>query len=68
MLFASQVCSEELLSFAAEKFQVKFTPGRVCDGQANMLRLSFAFYNPQELREGAKRLGAAVRAYLQQLP
>lgn len=60
--------SQDLLSCAADNFGVKFTPGRVCDGQAHMLRLSFAFYSEQELREGAQRLGAAVRAYLQQSP
>jgi DNA-binding transcriptional MocR family regulator len=61
-----QVCSLDLLAFAQDKFQVKFTPGRVCDGQAHMIRLSFAFYREQELQTGTQRLGAAIRAYLQQ--
>lgn len=61
-----QVCSQDLLLFAQDKFQVKFTPGHVCDGQAHMIRLSFAFYREQELQTGAQRLGAAIRAYLKQ--
>jgi DNA-binding transcriptional MocR family regulator len=52
-----------MLAFAAQEFRVKYTPGRVCDGQAHMLRVSFAFYKDHELQEGAKRLAAAVKAY-----
>lgn len=66
LLSLVQVCSQDLLAFAAEKFKVRFTPGRVCDGQAHMLRLSFAFYSPDELEAGATRLAAAIKAYMHQ--
>lgn len=62
-----QVCTQDLLAFAAANYKVKFTPGRVCDGQAHNLRLSHAFYTEEELKTGAQRLGAAIRAYLRQL-
>eukprot|EP00775_Hariotina_reticulata_P011823 gene11823-11967_t len=60
-----QVCSQELLQLAAAKHSVRFCPGRVCDGYAHMLRLSFSFYTPAELQEGARRLGMAVKDYLE---
>lgn len=61
-----QVCSQELVNNAAERFAVKFTPGLVCDGQAHNIRLSFAFYQEHELQEGARRLGAAISSFLQE--
>ncbi|MEX1366266.1 MAG: PLP-dependent aminotransferase family protein [Nannocystaceae bacterium] len=44
---------------------VSFTPGPRCAIERDLsrcLRLSFAFYEPDELRTGASRLGALVRA------
>lgn len=44
---------------------VSFTPGPRCAVERDLsrcLRLSFAFYEPDELRTGATRLGALVRA------
>jgi DNA-binding transcriptional MocR family regulator len=62
-----QICSEALLRFAADKYNVRFTPGRVCEGRSNELRTSFAFYSAAELQEGARRLGAAITAFQEQL-
>ncbi|GIL78622.1 hypothetical protein Vretimale_6221 [Volvox reticuliferus] len=57
--------SRQLLSLAEQNQGVRFTPGPVCGGGvANCLRLAFSFYNEQELEEGARRLGAAVREYI----
>lgn len=61
-----QVCSQELVDYAAERFAVKFTPGLVCEGQAHNIRLSFALYQEHELQEGARRLGAAISSFLQE--
>jgi DNA-binding transcriptional MocR family regulator len=66
LLLLLQMCAEALLAYAAEAHNVRFLPGRVCDGQANGVRLSFAFYTPPELQEGARRLGAAIAAFAAQ--
>ena len=58
-----QVCSQELLKLAERRHQVRFVPGKACDGQPHMARLSFAFYQPHELEEGVKRLAAALADY-----
>lgn len=55
-----QVCSQELLKLAESRYKVRFVPGKACDGMPQMARLSFAFYQPDELQEGVKRLAAAL--------
>lgn len=53
------------LAEAAERFSVGFLPGARCavGGQgSSALRLSFSFYEPDELREGARRLAEAARS------
>ncbi|EFJ42123.1 hypothetical protein VOLCADRAFT_97893 [Volvox carteri f. nagariensis] len=67
--------SRQVLSVAERGHGVRFTPGPVCGGgAANCLRLAFSFYNEQtqrhvcmlqELEEGARRLGAAIREYME---
>jgi len=64
-LLAPQVDTKELLLTAAADHSVRFAPGAVCKGASNCLRLSFSFYQPEELHEGARRLAAAVAAYAQ---
>jgi DNA-binding transcriptional MocR family regulator len=57
--------SSRILNRAAKSHGVAFTPGYRCavDGEFdNSLRLSFAFYDPGELREGVRRIAAARRA------
>jgi DNA-binding transcriptional MocR family regulator len=48
----------------AEAHGVAFAPGaRFCsDGDDRSLRAAFSLYDEATLREGARRLGAAVRA------
>jgi len=49
----------------ASEFGVSFTPGPRCAISADLshcLRLSFAFYDTDELEQGAARLGALVRS------
>ncbi|KAF8067364.1 aromatic-amino-acid aminotransferase 1 [Scenedesmus sp. PABB004] len=60
------VCARELLALAAARHGVRFVPGAVCEGgdaHAGSLRLSFAFYAPDELRAGVARLAAALAEY-----
>ncbi|KXZ46635.1 hypothetical protein GPECTOR_42g846 [Gonium pectorale] len=64
----AQVDSTELLALAERSHGVRFTPGPACGGGGHScVRLSFAFYSEQELEEGARRLAAAVREYLEEL-
>lgn len=58
-----QVCSQELLSVAEQQHKVRFVPGKACDGHPHMARLSFAFYRPDELEEGVRRLSVALLDY-----
>jgi 2-aminoadipate transaminase len=60
------VCAEELQQFAAAQHGVLFVAGSACGGERNTLRLSFAFYPPEELREGVRRLAAALEDYIGQ--
>ncbi|WP_135229950.1 PLP-dependent aminotransferase family protein [Deinococcus fonticola] len=56
--------SDDLLTTALER-GVRFQPGNLFspDGtQGNNLRLCFAFYEEDDLREGVQRLGQAIRA------
>ncbi|KAG2494585.1 hypothetical protein HYH03_007351 [Edaphochlamys debaryana] len=60
-----QVDARRLLALAESRHGVRFTPGPACGGGgAHCARLSFSFYTPEELEEGARRLGAALREYL----
>ena len=58
------VRAAELLP-AAEEHGVSFAPGRgfCSDGDDGHLRLSFSLYDEERLAEGARRLGAALRAH-----
>lgn len=50
----------------AESFGVRFTPGNRCAVSTDLrrcLRLSFAFYEPHELREGVARLASLVATH-----
>lgn len=50
----------------ATKHQVGFQPGvrfSSCGNLSNYIRLSFAFYNEDELREGAARLALVVKSW-----
>lgn len=61
-----QINSEDLLKIAVEK-KVAFVPGAPFypkGGGHNTLRLNFSFSNPDEIREGIKRLGEAIKASL----
>lgn len=54
--------SSRALREAAKDFGVGFTPGPRCAIEADLdrcLRLSFAFYEPDEIREGVRRLARA---------
>jgi len=51
----------------AEESKVSFIPGirfSSCGGMGNYLRLSFSYYDPEELQEGVKRLAQVLRAWL----
>jgi 2-aminoadipate transaminase len=63
-----QVDSRALLQLASSRYAVKFAPGAVCQGQPNCVRLSFSFYEPQDLAVGVERLAAALQAYLSDNP
>ncbi|HLB84255.1 MAG TPA: aminotransferase class I/II-fold pyridoxal phosphate-dependent enzyme, partial [Steroidobacteraceae bacterium] len=55
----------EELKDAARAAGTSYQPGSKCStsgGMRNCLRLSFAFYNEPEIREGVARLGKALRA------
>eukprot|EP00798_Chlamydomonas_sp_ICE-L_P015570 gene15570-21667_t len=61
-------CSKKLLAYCTEHgFDVAFTPGSVCGGGPQSIRLCFAFYTPEELEEGVKRLALAVESYPEEL-
>ena len=50
----------------AAQYKVGFRPGvrfSSCDNLTNYIRLSFAFYNDDELRKGAARLALAINDY-----
>lgn len=52
----------------AEAMGVSFVPGAhfyLTDGGHNALRLAFCLYAPDELTEGVRRLGAAIKATIQ---
>ena len=58
------VASEDLQAAAAQE-GVAFTPGSrfcCCGGCEGNLRLAFSFFSENELKEGARRLAAAIRA------
>jgi len=58
------VNAEDLLVVAEQTFKVKFTPGPRCFGRPNTIRISFAFYQPEEMEEGVQRLARALDHYL----
>jgi len=61
-----QINAEELLQVAIEK-KVAFVPGSPFypnGGGKNTLRLNFSFSNPDEIKEGVKRLAEAIKASL----
>ncbi|PNW77726.1 hypothetical protein CHLRE_10g449020v5 [Chlamydomonas reinhardtii] len=65
--FPPQVSAKALLARAEARHGVRFTPGPACGGGSeHCARLSFAFYTEQELEEGARRLGQALREHLTQ--
>jgi len=58
--------SEALWTLARTQFKVQFQPGvrfSATRGKKNWIRLSISFYNADGLRDGARRLGEAFRAY-----
>lgn len=58
--------SEALWTLARTQFKVQFQPGirfSATRQKRNFIRLSISFYNVEKLREGARRLGEAFRAY-----
>lgn len=61
----------ELWEHATTAHAVGFTPGTRCAVDRDLshhLRVCFAFYEPDELREGARRLAAAIDSYEGRLP
>lgn len=57
----------EGLRDAAARERVAFVPGSrfcCCGGCERSLRLAFSFWSEEELKEGARRLGAALRSQL----
>jgi 2-aminoadipate transaminase len=66
MRLPEHIDAETLLPHA-EAMGVSFVPGTLFyldDGGHNALRLAFSLYPPDELTEGARRLGAALKAAL----
>lgn len=62
--FPEGVSTAQLLR-DAEPLDVRFTPGRRCGDGADFdrsMRLSFAFYDDDELREGVRRIARAWRS------
>lgn len=60
--------SEALWSIARNNHKVQFQPGfrfSATKQLRNYLRLSISYYDKDEMEEGARRLGAAVREYAQ---
>lgn len=58
--------SEALWTLARTQFKVQFQPGvrfSATRGKRNFIRLSISFYDAEKLKEGARRLGDAFRAY-----
>ena len=52
----------------AQECKVSFMPGirfSSCGGMGNYLRLSFSYYDPEELQEGVRRLAQVLRTGLQ---
>ena len=47
----------------ASHLGVRFTPGEACGGEPGCLRLCFAFYSPEELREAAIRLSKSIQGF-----
>ncbi|KAG2449620.1 hypothetical protein HYH02_005153 [Chlamydomonas schloesseri] len=65
--FPQEVSAKALLVRAEARHGVRFTPGPACGGGGeHCARLSFAFYTEQELEEGARRLGEALREHMAQ--
>lgn len=65
------VVGERELYAQALREGVSFLPGSVATvgrPRATTMRVSFSYLDPEELREGAERLGAAVRALLERRP
>ncbi len=58
-----QVKDARALLKHAESLGVRFTPGHVCGGGDECLRLCFAFYSPSELVEGVRRLARALETF-----
>ena len=56
----------QLLQLASTRFGVRFVPGPVCNGAPHCIRLAFSFYPPEEIREGVRRLAAALDSYMQE--
>lgn len=62
-----QIDGEELLQWALDKYNVAFVPGRAffADGTgANTLRLSFSCASAEQTQTGIRRLGQAIRHFL----
>eukprot|EP01112_Ceratiomyxa_fruticulosa_P013719 TRINITY_DN3874_c0_g1_i1.p1 TRINITY_DN3874_c0_g1~~TRINITY_DN3874_c0_g1_i1.p1 ORF type:complete len:613 (+),score=138.26 TRINITY_DN3874_c0_g1_i1:586-2424(+) len=60
--------AEELWPIAKNNHKVQFHPGikfSATRGKRNCLRLSISYYGEEKLREGAVRLGKAIREYQQ---
>lgn len=58
--------SEALWTLARTQFKVQFQPGVRFSAKRekrNFIRLSISFYKGEQFREGARRLGEALRAY-----
>ena len=52
----------KLSQFCNEKFNLKVMPASMCgDSRDDRLRLCFAYHKEEELIEGARRLGEAIR-------
>ena len=55
--------ASDLLELCTKSYKVQFLPGgSFATTMSNFLRLSFSWYNMEDLAEGAKRLGDAIRA------
>lgn len=60
-----QVDAADMLAKLSGKHRVKFAPGTLCKGSKKCVRLSFAFYTPEEITEGVQRLARVVEEYCQ---
>ncbi|GLD95280.1 hypothetical protein PINS_up003924 [Pythium insidiosum] len=57
--------ASKLFDIAPKGYGVAFTPGSRCSREGkldNFIRLSFAFYNEDEIKEGVRRLSLALEA------